>query len=278
MTTYMGTGLGSMVPVECLSNLQVNSSARESVTEGMSGRRVYVDPPGRTPLRTWSCGINAADPADVGTLVELESLRAPLWLVSDAASRENVFTPNGALGLPSRPGGSNSAPWLTTPGGPVVLEGGGVAGASALPRFTNTFSPLLPVVPGVRVSVGVNVRANSGTPVTVRLDWMAVGTAFNGTQQAIAASTTSAATAAPLPRVTLSATPPAGVHVARLTILDAAQFARPSLTWTSTAQPWRPGGGAESVYLSPLTQDVILAWSNGRALSGYSYTVTEVTS
>lgn len=276
MTTYMGPGLGSLVPVRCLSSLQVQADARSAVADGLSGRRMYVDRPGTPTLRTWAASIGVADPAELGTLFQLASLRQPLWMVTDAARVENVFTPNGSLGLPARPGGSNSVPWLTTVGGPVALAGGGFAAVSAMPRFTNTFSPLLPVIPGERVSVGVNVRAESGTPVTVRLDWMALGTAFNGTQQAIAASTTSSATAAPLPRVELSATPPSNVHVARLSIVNAAQFANPSLTWTATAQPWRPGGGAESVYLPEPSQSVILAWSDGRALSSYSYTVTEV--
>lgn len=263
MTTYMGPGLGSLVPVRCLSSLQVQPSTRTAISDGgLSGRRIYVDPPSKPSLRTWQANINVSDPNEVGTLVELESLRQSLWLVSDAARVANVFTPAAALGH----GWSSGSV-----GAPVALAGGGFAATSwQLPGAGS--SPLVPVVPGMPVSASIHVRASAGQTASARLQWMTLGGAVLGTAQ----TRTTSSTASPLPLLTFSATPPANAHVARLNVSNTAQIARPALTWTAAPQPWRPGGGAESVHLSPLSEDLILAWSDGRALSSYSYTVTEV--
>lgn len=267
MTAYMGPGLGSLVPVRCLSVLSVQPQDRAATTDGMSGTRIYVDPPTRPTLRTWSCQISVSDPEEVGTLFELASLRQALWMISDAAAAENILPPASSHG----PHGWHNG----TLGGPVTLAGDGVAGTSIQVSGT-AYSPLFPVVPGVPVSGVVNVRALSGSTGRVFLDWMPLGAPQNGAATATAASASTGTTAAPLPALSFAATPPANVHVARLRFTGVSQVARPAVRWQPSTDKWRPGGGAEAVYLPPPSQDVILT-TGDRALSSYSYTVTEVT-
>lgn len=267
MTSYMGPGLGSLVPVRCLSVLTVQPQDRSATVEGLSGTRIYVDPPTRPTLRTWSCQINASDPQAVGTLFELASLRQALWMISDAAAAENVLLPASSCG----PHGWHNG----TLGGPVALAGDDVAGTSIQVSST-AYSPLFPVVPDIPVSAVVNARARADSTARIFLDWMALGAAQNGPAASTPSSASTGTTAAPLPALRVGATPPANVHVARLRIVDAAQVARPAVTWKPATERWRPGGGAEAVYLPPPSQDVILT-TGDRALSSYSYTVTEVT-
>jgi len=267
VTTYMGTDLGSMVPVKCLSGLRVQPEHRASFTDGLSGRHVWVDHPDRPALRTWSATINVADPHDIGTLVELASLRVPLRMLTDDAVVGNILPPGAVSGAAGWDvGGSGGV------AGAVELADGWAA-TSVLPssEATTCTSPAVPVVPGRPVAGALYVRAVRDTPATVRLEWLNL----DGSIQAVADTNTTATFAAPLPRVIVGATPPSNVFAARLATVNAAQFARPSITWTSQPQPWRPGMGAERVYLAPLSYDVIAAHT-GQSLAGYTYTVTEL--
>src|SRR5699024_2655302 len=109
----------------------------------------------------------------------------------------------------------------------------------------NDWSPLLPVVPGIPVAASIHTRALTGETARAFLEWMPLGAEQNGPATTVAATASTGATAAPLDRLTMTATPPANVHVARIRLTGAAQHARPCVTWTPQVQPWRPGGGAE---------------------------------
>lgn len=269
MTTYMGPGLGSLVPVRCLSGMRVAPERPSSVRTNLAGRRrVYVNP---RAARSWQCSIDYSQASEVATLIELESLGVPMVMVSDAASAVNVLAPGASLG----PDGWVTSAASLSQGGPVALEDG-VAGSSVQASMGAggvAFSPLLPVVPGMVVTASVYAR-RSLTAASFRLDWMDLGTAQDGPARDSTASTVST-TAAPLPRHVITATVPDGVHVARLRLTHVGQWARPALSWTPGVVPWVPGEGAEAVHLSPVGLDWHRATADQHHV-GASYTVTEV--
>lgn len=271
MTTFMGTGLGGMVPVKCLSGLRVQPDTRADFATNLAGaRRVYVDPATSPARRVWSAQVTARM-GDVGTLVELESLRLPLRMVTDEAAVSNVLPPAASLG----PVGWAATGGSLSQGGPVVTQDGPAAASiQASGTAPVWYSPLLPVVPGQSVTGSAYVRKGVGA-TSFRIDWMGLGAGQTSSALSFPPPVQVTATAAPLSRQVVTATVPAGVHVARLRIVGAVQVARPALSWTDAPAQWAPGMGAEAVHLSPLPYDVLTAWQ-GQALANFSYTVTEV--
>lgn len=271
MTTYMGPNLASMVPVECLTDLTVTPVGHASEATNMSGhRRIYLPHPGTPTLRTWACSIDAADPADLATLHELESLRVGLRMITDSAAVNNILPPSASVG----PVG-----WFNSEAaGPVTLEGGGMAATSTAPTVLSgdDFSPLFPVVPGIPVRASIFLRATPSGAGRVALDWMAPGAAQNGGALSTPDSESTTNTTTPLSHLTVGAVPPSNVFAARLRLTGVAQFARLAVTWTEFTQPYRPGEGAEEVYLPAPSQSPLWAWAD-QSVAAYQYTVMEAT-
>ena len=277
MTTYMGPNLGAMVPVECLTDLSVTPSTGVAQATNLAGaRRIYVDPPESPALRVWSGSIDITDPEAMATLVELESMRTSLRMITDSAAVNNLFPPAAAIG----PTGWLPSASTLTQGGPQSLQSPSRFTASSVAITSTTatvFSPLFPVIPGVRVSGSIHVLAVPGESGRVALDWMAADAGQGQGALSTPDSDSTTQTGPGAPYLTVGAIPPLGVYAARLRLTGVARFARPAVTWTDQVQPWRPGEGAECVHLSPLTQSVITAWSDGYSHSSSQYTVTEAT-
>lgn len=277
MTAYMGPSLAAMVPVACVSSLVATPIARVASAENLAGRRrIYVDQAGVPPLRTWQCSIDVADPNEVATLAELESLRVPLRFVSDSAVANNILPPVASMGPE---GWLSSVGSLTRETGRLLLAGPPV---KHTPVWVSTpmspatlYSPLFPVISTRRVQASLHALAKASQTATLYLDWMSPTASQGGAQIDVGDSATTTATSGAAPLLSVSATPPAGTLAARLRMTGVDVFARPTAAWSQNPVPWRPGEGAECVHLSPLVQDSFHAYSTGRSHASFSFTVTE---
>lgn len=266
MTAWAGP-LHDLVPLRCLSSLREAPDEQATYTNGLSGRRRARLSP--FVPRSWSCGIDVSDPSEVATLEEFywaHRARA-VWLVTEAAQVQNVLPPparelDRARGV-MVPRGWESTDDLTAAGAFATVDG--PAAASVLVDGGGAVkSPVVPCVPGTPVTVSVYVASGG----TVSLVWV----------DAAGAETTAATSGVGEngERVSVSATL-TDQTACRLVVNGASVYARPQITWTAGPVPYVVGRGAASALFGPVSQDVIMALSDGsRNLSSYSYTITEV--
>lgn len=269
MSSWAGP-LHGLVELRCLSGLSEQPDDEASLTVGLSGRRrARVTP---RVARSWSCQLGIGGPSDVALLQELYWAHRgeAVWLVTEAARAQNVLPPplvvlDRARGV-MVPAGWESVEELTAAG--VVATADGPAAASVLVAGGGAVgSPVVPVVPGLPVTVSAYV-ATGGAVSLVWVDSAGVET----TEAASAAATADGG------RVVVSVpVVPAGRSACRLVVAGASWFARGQVTWTTGPVPYVTGRGAPQVLLGPVREDVVMALPDGsRSLSSFSYTVSEV--
>lgn len=240
--------------------------------------------------RDWSVSIPVASPAEVAALYAMAA--HGVQFTTDLAGRRRAYI------SPTSPEGVGPAHWVTpysqvtnllpqrsvsgphgwaggsrSQGGPVALADG--MAASSIQASGTQHSPLLPVVPGQSVTASVYARKSTSAAGAFRLDWMGLGAAQNGSPLSTAGSRAAVTTAAPLARLTVSATVPANVHLARLTLVGVPQYAMPAFTWTPEVQDRSAGQGCASVIVHGLQSTPTLARA-GVAFEEVSFTVSEV--
>ena len=243
--------------------------------------------------RDWSVSIPQAWPTEVAALYAMAAHDVSFSVNLAGARRASVSpsSPAASLGglhwvtpysrvanlLPMRSvdGPQGWAGASRFQGGPVALEDGMAASSIQLTGTGTSYSPLLPVVPGKRVTASVYARKAPDVAGTFRLDWMALGASQGDTPQSTAGSATVLTTAAPLARLVVSATVPANVHLARLTLVGVPQYAAPAFTWTRSVQPRSAGQGCPSAVVHDLSSTPLIA-REGMVREEVSFTVSEV--
>lgn len=272
MPAWVGP-LQGMVEVRCLSRLVESAEDATTYTTGLSGRvRGRVTP---QMSRSWSCSIDVTDPSELGTLEELIWARRgeALWLVTEAARVQNVLPPLAAELDRDRgvmvPVGwkEGNAQTTLTMGGAVSTEDGTAATSVLVAGGGQARAPFTPVLPGVPFTISCYASAGA----TVSVAWIGP----DGVTSSVSAA--SPAVAAAGRRTHLTLTPAADQRVVQLRVNGATWFTRPQLTWTDAPVPWVRGKGAPAVHLGPLSEDVLMALTDGsRNLSSASYTIREV--
>lgn len=266
---------GYLVPIPGVTALSDALSRAESSRTTLSGRKVAQV--SRRAHRTWDVtvrpGASSADLANIVAFAEGEWGPGPFVFLSEWAQVTNLLTPRASLldMVNMGVGWSN--------GGPVVLEGGDVAGrhlfrnggssSLILPR-AGAAEERVPVLPGVPVTASIY-----GTGLlTLALRWLTAAGALIAEQTPVTASHGQIAR-----RLHTTGTPPAGAAFAQLRVQTELNklVARPAVTWTPDLMPYYPGSGASSVRVTGLSQEVSAAWiSRGGQRAGLSFTVEEV--
>lgn len=190
----------------------------------------------------------------------------PYSRVTNLLPPRSVEGPGGWLGSSPSQGGSAS-----------LSDGMAMSSVAFNVTAANSpsYSPLLPVVPGMRVTAAAYARKATSHAGTFRLDWMAVGAAQNASPSSSGGTRSVTTTGGALERLSITATVPGGVHVARLTFLGVPQVVMPSFTWTETLQDRSAGMGVPGVVVHNLSSTPRFAWE-GTLREDVSFTVSEV--
>lgn len=277
MTCYVGD-LGGMVPIPCMSALDVSAEERVLEHTNLAGiPRVYTvrsSAPGALPsYRAWSMSRDAVDSSEWAELRQyLRVNRRPLRLVTCDAANQNLLTPVASDLVSWRTSGLSNLP---TPMGPRETTHGMAMVTAQLGTVIGAvwYSPVVPVLPGVPVTAAVHYRTAGTDTARLRLRWTnAVGLPLAMPPMGWV---TGQSTFGPLPRLHVTATPPAGAAGVRPEVDGRPIVGRVNVTWSDGPMPWSDGKGAERVRFAPATERVILAVP-GRGLSSGQLVAREV--
>ncbi|MDN4611957.1 hypothetical protein [Arthrobacter burdickii] len=206
---------------------------------------------GRRAPRAWQVGIGTATPAELGQLMGLMHglYGPPPWVyVGPWAQVTNLLPPAASMLLPGSWSGAGVS------GGTVTLEGGTRPSYSVLSDTGAELRlPAVPVVAGVPVTGSVWGAGSSGC--SIHLDFRNA----TGATLSTASASHAAAVGGPLPRRSVTGTPPAESVDAVLRVTGALRAAQPAVTWTPDMAAWAAGGGAPKVVARGLSEAVQLA-------------------
>lgn len=269
MSAYLGTP-GRLIELKCPTDQSIPDDDVYTFERTLEGRvKAQARPLSR---RQWSVKVDTATPREVGALAAFaagEWGRGPFIWVSADAPVTNLLTPEQSLCDPST---------LYTAGvtatGPLNLGADGWAGRSFTnPAPSTTFyfgNQGAPVLPGQKVTASAYLV---GAGAAVQIRWADASGAF------ISFSTSAAGgVAGTAKRLSVTAAPPANAALAQVQAVNAAQGARPALTWTDQVFEWADGQGCAKAVLSGLNRDLVLALREslyGRYADA-SFTITEV--
>lgn len=256
MSAFIVSG-GSLLEVGCPSTLSRETAQQVGFTTTLGGKRkAFIRKGGR---RAWNVDVSAARPGDVSTLEAVARGVGPYGWYPPEAAVGNLLSPQAS--------GFEAALAAATPAGLVQLPDGSVASTVAHSGGGNV-SPgggeRIPIRPGERVSVGV---------------WALGGIRFEGwwrdaqgATQTAWSNTVETFTGWQWREHTL--TPPASARFLSLSLNSGVQYARPVVSWGSTAHNETGTGCPQAIIHSPSHAPIAL-WA-GANYTNSSYQVTEV--
>lgn len=248
MSAYLGTP-GRLVPIYSTPSMGVSGMPARVYATTLEGRvKAQIVPQGR---RQWDLTAAGASPTELGNLRAFASGEwghGPFVWVSPTASVVNLLTPDQ---------GSCHASTLYTAGvtatGPLSLGVDGWAGRSftnATPATTFYFgSQGAPVLTGVKVTASAYLV---GAGAAVQIRWADAAGTF------ISFSTgTASGVAGVAKRLSVTATPPGNAALAQVQAVNAAQGARPALTWTDELLEWGGGEGCPAAVVDEVSRTAL---------------------
>ena len=255
-------GLGRLVEIPFTASENVSRADRYVESTTVEGaRRVQVLP---VAPRSWSVDVSGAS---AGELSGLEAFAQGAWghgpwhWVSVAAQTGNLLSPQ-ASGFEVTPANATDTGLVQLPDGTVARSV--ASSATVRPGDAHGTYEMVPVRPGAPVSVGA---------------WSVGGEWFRGFwRDALGASITSWSSAAATwagwrwHQVTL--TPPAGAAFIELHLAGGTQYARPSISWGSSAVD-RPGRGCPKAVVHGLSEALTVI-NTDDAYGSIDVTITEV--
>lgn len=266
---YLGS-LGRMIGIKCPASQNVQAEERYTFTRTLEGRRKAQGKPiGR---RTWSLQTSdATTPSEHSLLSQFANGawgNGPFRFISADASVSNLMTPAAADCMP---GEYVLTSGLTITEGAPMLTPDGWAARSFIKSTNNGLffgKDMLPVLPGVPVTVSAYVRGNGGA---VNLVWYdSAGSSISVHYGGVTAGSTNTI------RSWLTEMPPANAVSFRFQASSAVQqVSRPAATWSDRLLPYGDGQGCVKAVVSAMTRDQVLAVP-GSTYSNVSFTVTEV--
>lgn len=266
---YLGS-LGRMIGIKCPASQNVQSEERYTPSVTLEGRRkAQVRPVGR---RTWSLQTSdATTPAEHSLLSQFANGawgNGPFRFISADASVTNLLTPAAA---DSMPGEYVLTSGLTITEGAPMLTPDGWASRSFIKSTNNGLffgKDMLPVLPGVPVTVSAYVRGSGGA---VNLVWYnSAGSQISVHYGGVTAGATNVV------RSWLTETPPSNAVSFRFQANGKTeQVCRPAATWSDKLLPYGDGQGCVKAVVSSMSRDQVLAVP-GSTYSNVSFTVMEV--
>lgn len=269
MSVYLGTP-GRLIELHCAADQALPGDDVFTFERTLEGRvKAQARPLSR---RLWKVQVSTVTPRNLGALAAFaggEWGRGPFIWVSEDAPVTNLLTPEQSTCDPST---------IYTAGvtatGPLNLGSDGWAGrtfTNSTPSTTFYFgSQGAPVIPGQKVTASAYLV---GAGAAVQIRWADAAGTFLSFSTGPASGVTGVAK-----RLALTATVPANAALAQVQAVNAAQGARPALTWTETPFEWSDGQGCPKAVISGLDRQLILALRTpgyGR-YSDASFTITEV--
>lgn len=266
---YLGS-LGRMIGIKCPASQNVQAEERHSFSTTLEGRRkAQVRQAGR---RTWSLQTSdATTPSEHSLLSQFANGawgNGPFRFISADASVTNLLTPAAADCMP---GEYVLTSGLTMSEGVPMLTPDGWAARSFIKSTNNGLyfgKDMLPVLPGVPVTVSAYVRGNGGAVNIVWYD--SAGSSISAHYGGVTAGTTNVI------RSWLTATPPSNAVSFRFQANGSVmQACRPAATWSDKLLPYGDGQGCVKAVVSAMSRDQVLAVP-GSTYSNVSFTATEV--
>lgn len=267
---YLGTP-GRMIKLKCPVAQRDSSDAGYRFVTTLEGKRKAQVVPGRRRVWDVSTG-RLTTPDQVATLAEFASGAwgpGPFWFVPEAAAQVNLMSPHD-ISDPIRMSAG-------IPGGPLPLQDGGVAATSKLKlpgdsghiswRNDATESDP-PVLPGVPVTGSAWVTGH-GAYVMLQFTLESGSIISSASSNAIDSAGVGV-------RVSVTATPPEGAAMVRLTVRNAERAARPAVTWTDGPMEWGEGLGCHKAVVDEVARDLVRAVPGRQMYSDTSFVVTEV--
>ena len=258
MIGYVGVP-GALVELPYRGGLSTSTDRPVSFTRTMGGKRkAFMGARGR---REWDVSFDLVSSREVAGLVEVaRSAGEVMWYPADATSG-NLLSPQ-ASGFEVAPANATDAGLVALPDGTVARS---VASSSVVrPGNAHGTYEMVPVRPGEPVTVGA---------------WSVGGEWFRGVwRDALGASITNWSSAAATwagwrwHQVTL--TPPAGAAFIELHLAGGSQYARPSISWGSSAVD-RPGRGCPKAVVHGLSEALTVINADD-AYGSIDVTITEV--
>ena len=258
MIGYVGVP-GALVELPYRGGLSTSTDRPAKPTRTLGGKvKFFVGPRAR---REWSVSFDLMGSRETSGLVEIaRSGREVLWYPADAVAG-NLLSPQ-ASGFEVPPASATDAGLVALPDGTVARS---VASSSVVrPGDAHGTYEMVPVRPGVPVSVGA---------------WSVGGEWFRGFwRDALGASITNWST----PQASHAGwawrertlTPPAGAAFIELHLAGGTQYARPSISWGSSAVD-RPGRGCPKAVVHGLSEALTVI-NAGDAYGSIDVTITEV--
>lgn len=271
---FIGAYLGAPGSMRMFARLKGSSSESASRASSykttLGGRqRVQVSP---QVLREWSCSLPLATPEESQHLKALTSGvfgLGPFAWVPVQATVTNVLS----LGA-SMPGPSHRS-WVGGGGDPIgswQVPGLGLVRHSVIMDGSlATLGSGTPVVPGMPVTGAVYVSGSAKTVVSTQVLDAA------GSIIAFAAETVPASHEPRRFSTTVPVVPELGVSV-RIRVVDGMQVGLPSISWTTQAAAWVPGGGSTQVVVEGFDADLKHASEWQGVFEDISFTVKELAS
>lgn len=258
MIGYVGVP-GALVALPYRGGLSTSTDRPVSFARTMGGKRkAFMGARGR---REWDVSFDLVGSREVAGLVEVaRSAGEVMWYPADATSG-NLLSPQ-ASGFEVTPASATDAGLVALPDGTVARS---VASSVAVrPGDAHGTYEMVPVRPGVPVSVGA---------------WSVGGEWFRGFwRDALGASITNWST----PQASHAGwewrertlTPPEGAAFIELHLAGGTQYARPSISWGSSAVD-RPGRGCPKAVVHGLSEALTVI-NVDDAYGSIDVTITEV--
>lgn len=258
MIGYVGVP-GALVALPYRGGLSTSTDRPVSFARTMGGKRkAFMGARGR---REWDVSFDLVGSRGVAGLVEVSrSAGEVMWYPADATSG-NLLSPQ-ASGFEVTPASATDAGLVALPDGTVARS----VVSSVAVRLGNAHGlyEMVPVRPGVPVTVGA---------------WSTGGQHFRGFwRDALGASianwSSAAATWAGWRWHQVTLTPPAGAAFIELHLAGGTQYARPSISWGSSAVD-RPGRGCPKAVVHGLSEALTVINADD-AYGSIDVTITEV--
>lgn len=247
---YLGTP-GRMVKLKCPVSQRLTADEGYRFVTTLEGRRKAQVVPGQRRVWDVSTG-QLTTPGQVATLQEFANGswgKGPFWFIPADAAQVNLISPQD-IADPIR--SSQGAP-----GGPMPLQGGGMAATSKLggEGFISWRNHWVesdpPVLPGVPVTGSAWV---TGRESYVMLQFAAMDGSLISSVSSPVVSSSSVGV-----RVSVTAMPPDGAGMVRFSARDADRAARPAVTWTNEVTEWGEGLGCPKAVVDQVSRDVVRA-------------------
>lgn len=258
MIGYLGVP-GALVELPYRGGLSNSTDRPVSFARTMGGKRkAFMGARGR---RGWDVSFDLVGSREVAGLVEVaRSAGEVMWYPADATAG-NLLSPQ-ASGFEVTPANATDTGLVQLPDGTVARSV--ASSATVRPGDAHGTYEMVPVRPGVSVSVGA---------------WSIGGQHFrgfwrDGTGAQITSWTSPAVTHTGWTWHEVALAPPAGAAFIELHLAGGTQYARPSISWGSSAVD-RPGRGCPKAVVHGLSEALTVI-NAGDAYGSIDVTITEV--